>query len=68
MDLLIMVITQKPCPWNQNKPCKVTHYVLLLLAGITVQDVCPSRIWWVLEVIAGLKGDWNSHPVSVSSV
>lgn len=40
-------------PLNQNK----THCVLLLLAGSTVQAVCPSRIWWVLEVMAGLKGD-----------
>ncbi len=46
----------------------VTYCVLLLLAEITVQAVCPSRTWWVLEVIAGLKGDWNSHPHTVSSV
>ena len=54
--------------WIQSDPCEVTHCVLLLLSGITVQAVCPSRIWWVLEVIAGLKGDWNSHPHTVSSV
>lgn len=45
-----------------------THCVLLLLTGSTVQAVCPSRTWWVLEVMAGLKGDWNSHPHTVNSV
>lgn len=45
-----------------------THWVLLLLAGSTMQAVCPSLTWWVLEVMAGLRGDWNSHPNTVSSV
>lgn len=56
------------CTWDQHEPCMVTHCVLVLLTGSTVQAVCPSLIWWVLEVIAGLKGDWNSHPQTVSSV
>lgn len=51
-----------------NKTCMSTHCVLLLLTGSTVQAVCPSRTWWVLEVMAGLKGDWNSHPHTISSV
>lgn len=51
-----------------NKTCLSTHCVLLLLTGSTVQAVCPSRTWWVLEVMAGLKGDWNSHPHTISSV
>lgn len=39
------------------RSCTSTHWLLLLLAGSTVQAVCPSRTWWVLEVMAGLKGD-----------
>lgn len=42
---------------NQNKSCTSTHWVLLLLVGSTVQAVCPSLTWWVLDVMAGLKGD-----------
>lgn len=47
---------------------KATHCVLLLLAGSTVQGVCPTRIMWVLELMAGLSGDWNSQPHTDSSV
>ncbi|TNN67354.1 hypothetical protein EYF80_022461 [Liparis tanakae] len=35
---------------------------------VTVHGVCPSRTWWLLEVMAGLAGDWNSQPHTVSSV
>lgn len=63
-----MTIGWKDCNREQNKPCMDTHCVLLLLTGSTVQAVCPSRTWWVREVMAGLKGDWNSHPHNVSSV
>lgn len=48
--------------------CRFTHCMLLLLAGSTVQAVCPTRTWWVLELMAGLSGDWNSQPHTVSSV
>lgn len=48
--------------------CRFTHCVLLLLAASTVQAVCPTRTRWVLELIGGLSGDWNSQPHTVSSV
>lgn len=62
------IISTTDWTWKQNKVCVDTHCVLLLLTGSTVHGVCPSRTWWDLEVIAGFKGDWNSHPHTVSSV
>lgn len=57
-----------PVMGMRSSACMSTHCVLLLLAGSTVQAACPSRTWCVLEVMAGLSGDWNSHPHTVSSV
>lgn len=57
----------RDCIWKQSKASN-THCVLLLLTGSTVQATGPSRTWWVLEEMAGLRGDWNSHPHTVSSV
>lgn len=45
------------CIRKQSSSWPSTHWVLLLFAGSTVQAVCPSLTWWVLDVMAGFKGD-----------
>lgn len=45
-----------------------TDWVLLLLWDWTAHAVSPSFTSWVLVVMTGLMGDWNSHPHKVSSL